>query len=111
MTPALWTLAAVLLLPADAPSATDGPRKPNPFAPSLRLLTPEEEAQLDGVINRFIRYDTGQLRGDDGKKALSDFQKLTCDARRVRRFRYLAECRRPLSQSLPFQFHWITAHD
>ena len=42
---------------------------------------------------------------------LSDFQKLTCDARRVRRFRYLAECRRPLSQSLPFQFHWITAHD
>jgi hypothetical protein len=80
MTPTLWTLAAALLLPADGPAPADGPRKLNPFAPSLRLLTPEEEKQLDGVIDRFIRYDTGQLRGDDGVRALREFQKLGPDA-------------------------------
>ena len=57
-----------------------GPRKPNPLAPSLPLLTAKEEAFLDGIIDRFIQFDTGRLPGADGKKAVTDFQKLGLEA-------------------------------
>ena len=62
-------------LPSEA-----GPRKPNPLAPSLPLLTDKEEAFLDGIINRFIQFDTGRLAGAEGKKAVADFQKLGPEA-------------------------------
>lgn len=39
-------------------------------------LTAEEEDKLDQVIDRFIEYDIGKLRGAEGKKALEDFSKL-----------------------------------
>lgn len=67
----LLPLAFVALLPGDTQ-----PRQPNPFAPSLPLLTDKEEARLDEIVNRFILFDTGKLNGAEGKKALADFQKL-----------------------------------
>ena len=75
MTPILWTLALLLGVPLD-----DTPPKPNPIAPSLRLLTPEEEKELDQVVDRFIQFDTGKLKGKEGKEAVSEFQKLGPDA-------------------------------
>jgi hypothetical protein len=75
----LWTLTLTLACavdPADSPET----RKSNPFAPSLRLLTAKEEADLDAVIDRFILYDTGRLRGVEGRKALTDFQALGSNA-------------------------------
>jgi hypothetical protein len=50
------------------------------LAPSLRLLSEDEEKDLDQVIDRFIRVDTGKLRGQEAKQALSEFSKLGPDA-------------------------------
>jgi hypothetical protein len=80
MAATVWTLTLVLFAADDGASPAETPRKPNPFAPSLRLLTEEEETQLDRVIDRFIQFDTGQLRGQEGKKAVSEFHKLGPDA-------------------------------
>jgi hypothetical protein len=74
------TLTLCLGLPSALPADTRETRKPNPFAPSLPQLTDEEEDAIDRVIDRFILYDTGRLRGAEGKKALADFQKLGIDA-------------------------------
>jgi hypothetical protein len=81
MTPTLLTIALAAFLAAD-PTTTDdpAPRKPNPLAPSLPLLTSAEEDQLDTIIDRFMLFDTGQLKGDEGKKALADFEKLGPEA-------------------------------
>jgi hypothetical protein len=77
MTPTLLTVALAAFLTAD-PATTDdpAPRKPNPLAPSLPLLTSDEEDHLDKVIDRFMLFDTGQLKGEEGKQALDDFKKL-----------------------------------
>jgi hypothetical protein len=80
MTRLIGLLALALLLIGAAVRGDDAPRKPNPFAPSLPLLTDEEEAKLDEIIDRFIQWDTGKLKGADGKKALQDFQKLGPEA-------------------------------
>jgi hypothetical protein len=68
-----------LIVAADKGPAHRG-FEPNPLAPSLPELTREEEDQLDDVINRFIQFDTGQLRGDEGKKAQREFEKLGPEA-------------------------------
>ncbi len=81
MTPTLLTVALAAFLSADPAAADDpAPRKPNPLAPSLPQLTSEEEDQLDKIIDRFMLFDTGQLQGDEGKKALADFEKLGPEA-------------------------------
>jgi hypothetical protein len=80
MTPTLLSLTLALFLPAETPSQKETPRKPNPLAPSLPLLSDEEEDKLDEIVNRFIQYDTGKLTGADGKKALKEFQALGPDA-------------------------------
>lgn len=81
MTSTVLTVSFALLLSGQAASKDkDEPRKPNPLAPSLPLLTDEEEAKLDAVIDRFIQFDIGKLQGDDGKKALKEFQALGADA-------------------------------
>ncbi len=72
-------LSLLLLLNAD-PAATDTPRKPNPLAPSLPQLTDAEEEKLDHVIERFIQFDIGKLKGEEGKKALKDFNDLGPEA-------------------------------
>ena len=43
MTPTLLTVVFAALLSADPAAADDAPRKPNPLAPSLPLLTSDEE--------------------------------------------------------------------
>jgi len=72
----LLTLTAAALLTSDP----ETPRKPHPLFPSLVELSDEEEEKLDQIIDRFIEYDTGKLRGSEGKKALAEFQKLGPDA-------------------------------
>lgn len=79
MSSTLLTLALTVLAAGGDPSPSK-PREPNPFAPSLPLLSDEEEAHLDDVINRFIQYDSGQLAGEDAKKARQDFEKLGPEA-------------------------------
>jgi hypothetical protein len=80
MTRLIGLLGLALLLSGAPVRGDDAPRKANPFAPSLPLLTDEEEAKLDEIIDRFILFDTGKLKGADGKKALQDFQKLGPEA-------------------------------
>jgi hypothetical protein len=79
MSGTLLTLALTVLAAGGDP-LPGRTREPNPFAPSLPLLTDEEEAHLDDVINRFIQYDSGQLAAEDGKKARQDFEKLGPEA-------------------------------
>jgi hypothetical protein len=74
----LLTLTLAAVLAGDPPAGT--PREPNPFAPSLPLLTDEEEARLDEIINRFIQYDSGQVVSGDPKKIRQDFDKLGPEA-------------------------------
>jgi hypothetical protein len=76
----ILTLTVCALLVGDDPARSKQERKPNAIAPSLRALTDEEEDKLDEVIDRFILYDTGKLRGGEGKKALTEFNKLGPDA-------------------------------
>jgi hypothetical protein len=64
----------------DALAGPQATGKPNPLAPSLRELTNEEEQRTDQIIDRFIDYDTGKLRGPEAKQALTDFNKLGPDA-------------------------------
>jgi hypothetical protein len=80
MTPTLLTLTAVLVLSSEPPPRTETPRQPNPLAPSLPLLTDEEEKQIEQTIDRFIEAESGKLRGAEAKKAQSDFQKLGPEA-------------------------------
>ena len=78
MTPSLLPLALAALLAAQGES--DKPRERNPFAPSLPLLTDEEEDKLDALIDRFIAADTGKLAGAEAKQALRDFDRLGPEA-------------------------------
>lgn len=76
----LLGLALALFTTADALQDGEKPRKPNPFAPSLPLLTDEEEKKIDEIIDRFILFDTGKLTGEAAKQALNDFKKLGPEA-------------------------------
>jgi hypothetical protein len=78
MTLTLWPAVLVVALAGDPTS--DKPRAPNPFAPSLPELTKEEEAKLDEIIDRFILADTGEIKGEEAKTALRDFNALGPDA-------------------------------
>ena len=80
MTPTILSLAVMLLVPAQPGNPDAKQRKPNPLAPSLPLLTAEEEDKLDRIIDRFILFDLGQLPGEDGKRALADFKNLGPEA-------------------------------
>jgi HEAT repeat protein len=80
MSMALLFLALASLVAAEAPGEKNPPRERHPLAPSLPLLTPEQEAKIERVIDRFIDYDTGKLRGSEGHKALRDFKALGPEA-------------------------------
>jgi hypothetical protein len=72
----VWVAVLHLAWSQDQPGT-----KPNaPIAPSLPALTDEEEARLDGIIDRFMRYDTGKLGGAAGTRALEEFQQLGNEA-------------------------------
>ncbi len=79
MTPTFLSVVLALALSANA-AADDAPRKPNPLAPSLPLLTSAEENNLDKVIDRFMLADTDQLRGEEAKAAFNAFFKLGPEA-------------------------------
>ncbi|MBI2807750.1 MAG: HEAT repeat domain-containing protein [Planctomycetes bacterium] len=68
----------VCLLLAGAQPATE--REPHPLAPSLPRLTKAESQHVDAVIEKFIQYDIGKLKGPAGKKALDDFNRLGPEA-------------------------------
>ena len=78
----LSTLVLMVALAADpVPKGETTPtRKQNPFAPSLPLLSDEEEKQIDGIIDRFILADTGKTSGPEAKKALDEFRELGPEA-------------------------------
>ena len=73
-------LLGLILTPAFLPAQTVKPREVNPLAPSLPLLSDKEEEKIDNTIDRFIQYDMGQLRGEEGKKALQEFRQLGPEA-------------------------------
>jgi hypothetical protein len=77
MTTAFLTLTLAALLGGEPDKSKA--REPNPLAPSLPLLTDEEEDQLDQIIGRFIKYDSGQI-GGDARKIRQDFDKLGPEA-------------------------------
>ena len=71
-------LAAVLLIAGGQPGVKD--RERHPLAPSLPFLTKDEYKKIDTIIDRFIEYDTGKLKGAAGKKALDDFNRLGAES-------------------------------
>lgn len=73
-------LSLTLVLAGQSTPAKETPRKLSAIAPSLPALTLEEEDKLDGIINRFIQYDTGKLRGPEGQRALKEFEALGSEA-------------------------------
>jgi hypothetical protein len=72
----MTTTFLALTLAAMVSGDPDTPRKPNPLAPSLPQLTDEEEDKLDVLIDNFIKADTGEMRGEEYKKALQEFDKI-----------------------------------
>jgi hypothetical protein len=80
MTPTLLTVVLAVVFSAVPAPSEDAPRKANPLAPSLPLLTSAEENHLDKVIDRFMLADTHQLSGEEGKAAFADFNKLGPEA-------------------------------
>jgi hypothetical protein len=72
----LLALGFVIWFPVHLPAQTEKPRESHPLAPSLPLLTEKEEEKVDDTVDRFIQYDMGQLRGEEGRKALKEFREL-----------------------------------
>jgi len=77
MQPLLLVLA---LLPQGGSPGDLDLRERHPLAPSLPVLTAEEEKQIQRVIDRFIQHEMGKLGGAEGKKALADLKALGPEA-------------------------------
>jgi hypothetical protein len=73
-------LFILAFLPLSLSAQTDKPRESHPLAPSLPLLTDKEEEKIDDTVDRFIQYDMGQLRNEEGRKALKEFRELGPEA-------------------------------
>lgn len=73
-------LAFLLIVGLSSPLQAQQSRKPHSFIPTINELTEEEEKKVAAIIDRFILYDIGKLRGAEGQQALKDFQKLGPDA-------------------------------
>jgi hypothetical protein len=72
-------LTASLLLQSGSPGDFDL-RERHPLAPSLPVLTADEEKNIQRVIDRFIQFEMGKLGGTAGKKALADLKALGPEA-------------------------------
>ena len=70
----IFCVAAFLI--ASQPPVDYSDRERHPLAPSLPLLTKEESRKIDAVIDRFIEFDIGKLKGTAGKQALNEFNRL-----------------------------------
>jgi len=80
---AMFLAAALTALPAQGAQGLKyrgTERKPSQLAPSLPQLTDKEYAEIDEIIERFIQYDIGKLKGVAGRKALDDFKALGPEA-------------------------------
>jgi hypothetical protein len=71
-------LPFVLLFAADQTGLTE--RERHPLAPSLPVLTPQEEKRIEAVIDRFILADTGKLEGREKIQAFQEFLDLGPEA-------------------------------
>lgn len=82
MTPVILSLTLALGAPPELGKKTgdSSAPKPHPLAPSLKETTIEQEKKFDEVIDRFILYDTGKLKGNEAKQALKDFLSLPPEA-------------------------------
>ncbi|MHB1425523.1 MAG: hypothetical protein ACYC3I_20335 [Gemmataceae bacterium] len=85
MNAAVVFLTLIVCTGDSAPSRSEGTKakekpKQSPYAPSLPYLTREEEDKLDEIIDRFMQYDIGRLRGQEGAKALKAFKNLGAEA-------------------------------
>jgi hypothetical protein len=80
MTTTLLSLTLIVLMPGEPTGRSEKARPPSPLAPSLPQLTDDEEDKLDDIIDRFIQFDMGKLKGEDGKKAKAEFDQLGADA-------------------------------
>jgi hypothetical protein len=75
---AFVTVAFALVLGQTAAPKNERPR--HPLAPSMPILTDEENTRYEAIINRFIDYDIGKLPKSQGEKAKADFQRLPADS-------------------------------
>jgi hypothetical protein len=66
----------LLLVIADTPQ--ERPR--HPLAPSLPILTKEELARYEKIVERFIEADTGKIKGPAADKAMAELNRLGPDA-------------------------------
>jgi hypothetical protein len=73
---ALFLTTALLLAGGD--SYADRPR--HPVAPSLPILTKEENAKLDAVVDKFIQHEIGKLPKAQEKQAKDDLYRLGPEA-------------------------------
>jgi hypothetical protein len=80
MNAGLLALVVTACLAADEPMDTKPMREPHPLAPSLPKLTADEEQKLDDIIDRFMQFDIGTLRGEEGAKAKKEFEALQPEA-------------------------------
>jgi hypothetical protein len=72
--------AALILATLTALAAGTPQRERNPFAPSLPLLSKEEQERFEKIIDRFIDYENEKLSPKEGAKAVADFNALGKDA-------------------------------
>ncbi|MGH7138042.1 MAG: hypothetical protein ACREHD_20010, partial [Pirellulales bacterium] len=64
----------------DLPSAAPPGQADEPGGAVLSLVNDGQNSEHDNVVERFIQYDIGQLRGEEGVKAREGFQRLGPDA-------------------------------
>jgi hypothetical protein len=70
-------MTATLLLSL---AALTGPGQVNPLAPSLPILPKEEEARIEQVIERFIKFESGKLTAKEGAQAAAELKALGPEA-------------------------------
>jgi HEAT repeat protein len=75
MTAATTLTALAILLAAD----NNRPAL-NPLAPSLPILTREQEERIENAIDRFIDYESGKLSPAESARAVADFKALGMEA-------------------------------
>jgi hypothetical protein len=76
MLPSLCFATALLLAGGD--SYADRPR--HPLAPSLPVLSKEENAKLDAIVNKFIQHEIGKLPKSQEKQAKDELYRLGPEA-------------------------------
>jgi hypothetical protein len=61
-----------------APTTSDGPY--SPLAPSVRVLSKEEQKRIEKIIDRFILYESNKISKQEGIQAKRDFDTLGPEA-------------------------------